>query len=235
MNTKIKTEIAVGIILILAVLLGGVVWLSSRNQPPAPAPVAQQNTAKPTQSASQAAAEQPVTVQQSPQIQSQKLQTGKVGATYANTDYGFSFTMPDAWMKNIGDYQVYVNPKDTIYIGDSTKQIASVSFAASATDKDWLNNQTEGFPKGYALLFTIDIIKKTDWDELQNSCAKESTPDCVPLSSKIGENDVNVFAAMTAQEGPTDFTMFATKNLGKDYSGFLNPIKSGFKLISQNQ
>jgi len=143
------------------------------------------------------------------------LGTGRQGSVYTNVEYGFQFTMPQKWMEIIADYKVQTESDDNPF----------VEFVAKTTDKEW--QQQPGYPKGYALLFGIDIIKKTDWDQDLKTC-DSSTDLCLHSFPVLGENGENVFVLMKPHASP--FTMFNTAQIEAENT--TDFIKGGFKLLN---
>jgi len=117
MNNKIKTEIAIGIILLIAIIVGGFIWLSGKqqtgqNQPATPTPVAQQP------------AQQPSNVNKTADWH-----------TYKNDKYGFEITFTDAW-KNYKTVETGDNQDATIQIQIPTTDPNWKRFGNLATPLD---------------------------------------------------------------------------------------------------
>ena len=94
-NKKISSEIAVGIILLVAIIIGGVFWLQNKAQAPVTAPVTTQ----------------PATVAQTPVTQPAVDETAN-WKTYTNTKYGFELKTPQDWeVKN--EEKVYYDIEST--------------------------------------------------------------------------------------------------------------------------
>jgi len=122
MNKKIESEIAIGILVIVAILVGGAFWMrAEKAQAPAAQPVAVQQPTPPA--LTQPAVQQPTT---------QPTQTDDTAnwQTYTNTKYGYSLMAPknfsigvtDATSGNETPAQIAVDNDVPIagdYMGDS--------------------------------------------------------------------------------------------------------------------
>lgn len=124
---------------------------------------------------------------------------------YMNTKYGFQFTMPKKWMDMLGDYTV---AEITMPL-DNTPLIL---FGAKATEQGWKNYQEEGLPKGYAQLFHISVIKKTDWEKDMKTCDANKGP-CTHSAPMLGQNESSVFILGIPHESPSNFTMFKSAQM----------------------
>ncbi|MFA6973139.1 MAG: PsbP-related protein [Parcubacteria group bacterium] len=130
MNKKIATEFAFGIIIIIAIIVGGAVWLSGNQK--AEAPTSNVKTTQP--------APQPAATDETADWQ-----------TYRNEKYGFEFQYPRGWnVKEIQDGVIALSkdnlPKNTINInitnntegkslGEITQErIANLQIQKNSTD-----------------------------------------------------------------------------------------------------
>ena len=183
MNKKIASEITIGIILLIAIVIGGIFWLQNKNQAPVAAPVTTQSV--------------PVTQTQITQPATQPVVDETANwQTYTNEEYGFEIRIPKDW-KN---YSV-----DNISRLDYPGTILALELPTN--DPSWLKI---GEKKG--IVFSVFIVSQTQADEINNKCKQVgSNILCLFNEQKVGQNENYAFylnsGSNDKSEYPNDFPL----------------------------
>jgi len=205
MNKKIKIEIAVGIILLIAIALGTGIWIGGKKQD-----IANKLNNKPLPIQKQV--QQPNQPEQRPVENTAPQQTA--GIVYTNSDFGFQITLPSGWEK----YKAIVDkPNNTVHIDLPT------------TDKTWPGDAdllTGKSLMGYASMFNIGIWSIDSFDKHLADCAKEPDPSCAGKDALLAKGKTYVYEIVGPQAMPEDLQAIV------DGGSYIKAIKDNFKMIA---